>query len=113
MGLVEKLKVRGIGLKVLTGEGASMDTTQPHGKLIFSVCAAFAEFERELIRERTKAGMGAARRRGKHVGRPVMLTPEKLDLARRLIAEGKGRAIVARMIGVGPATLRRSLNGST
>ena len=49
----------------------------------------------------------AAQRRGKHVGRPSALTPEKFDLAVRLLAEGKGLAIVARMIGVGPATLRR------
>lgn len=112
VGLVEKLKWRGISLKVLTGEAASMDTTQPHGKLVFSVCAAFAEFEHELILERTKADMGAAKRCGRHVGRPTVLTPEKLDLARRLIAEGRGKAIVARMIGVGSTTLRRGLNGA-
>jgi DNA invertase Pin-like site-specific DNA recombinase len=68
VGLVEKLKGRGVGLKVLTGEGASIDTTRPEGKLIFAVFAAFAEFERELIRERTMAGMRAAKRRGRHVG---------------------------------------------
>jgi DNA invertase Pin-like site-specific DNA recombinase len=79
-------------------------------RLFFAVFAAWAEFGRELIRERTKAGMDAERRRGKKVGRPVVLTPEKLDLARRLVAEGKGRAIVVRMIGVGPATLRHGLN---
>ena len=59
------------------------------GRLIFGVFAAFSEFERELIRERTKAGMRAARRRGKRVGRPRILTPEKLDLAHRLLAEAK------------------------
>ena len=74
VGLVEKLKGRGVGLKVLTGEGASIDTTRPEGKLIFAVFAAFAEFERELIRERTMAGMRAAKRRGRHVGRPRKLT---------------------------------------
>ena len=111
VGIVENLKARGVGLKVLTGEGAAIDTTRPEGRLIFGVFAAFSEFERELIRERTKAGMQAARRRGKHVGRPVILTPEKLDLARRLIAEGKGRSIAARMVGVDPATLRRKLKG--
>lgn len=111
VGIVEDLKARGVGLKVLTGEGAAIDTTRPEGRLIFGVFAAFSEFERELIRERTKAGMQAARRRGKHVGRPVILTPEKLDLAKRLLAENKGRAVVARMVGVDPATLRRALNG--
>jgi DNA invertase Pin-like site-specific DNA recombinase len=111
VGLVEKLKGKDVGLKVLTGEGASIDTTRAEGKLIFAVFAAFAEFERELTRERTRAGMQAARRAGRHVGRPSTLTPEKLDLARRLIEEGKGRGVIARMVGVHPATLRRVLNG--
>ncbi len=57
VGLVEKLKARDVGLKVLTGAGASIDTTKPEGRLFFAMFAAFAEFERELIRERTKAGM--------------------------------------------------------
>jgi Enterobacteriaceae phage serine recombinase len=95
---------------MLTGECAAIDTTRPEGRLILGVFAAFAEFERELIRERTKAGIRAARRRGKRVGRPRTLTPDKLDLAHRLLAEGKGRAVTARMIGVHPATLRRALN---
>src|SRR3954447_15880490 len=84
VGIVDDLKRRGVGLKVLTGEGAAIDTTRPEGRLIFGVFAAFSEFERELIRERTRAGVQAARRRGKHVGRPRTLTPEKLDLAHRL-----------------------------
>lgn len=111
VAIVDELKARGVGLKVLTGEGAAIDTTRPEGRLIFGVFAAFSEFERELIRERTKAGMKAARRRGKILGRPRALTPDNLDLANRLLAEGKGRAVVARMIGVDPATLRRALNG--
>jgi len=110
ISIIDDLKGRGVGLKVLTGEGAAIDTTRPEGRLIFGVFAAFAEFERELIRERTKAGMRAARRRGKRVGRPRTLTPEKLDLAHRLLADGKGRAVTARMIGVDPATLQRALN---
>lgn len=79
--------------------------------LVFHVIGAIAEFERTLISERTKLGMKAARRRGGHVGRPAVMRPEKLELARRLAGEGKGRAIVARMIEVSPATLRRGLNG--
>ena len=107
--IVDDLKARDIGLKVLTGEGAAIDTTRPEGRLIFGVFAAFSEFERELIRERTRAGMAAARRRGKRLGRPALLDPDKLDLARRLVAEGRGKAEAARMIGVNPATLRRRL----
>ncbi len=83
------------------------------GRGVLALLAAVAEDERERLRERTKAGMEAARRRGKHVGRPHILTPENLDMARRLLAEGNGRAVVARMIGVGSATLRRALNGKT
>ena len=92
ISIIDDLKGRGVGLKVLTGEGAAIDTMRPEGRLIFGVFAAFSEFERELIRERTKPGMRAARRRGKRVGRPCTLTPEKLDMAHRLLAEGKGQA---------------------
>lgn len=92
VGLVEDLRRRGVGLKVLTGQGAAIDTTRPEGKLFFAVFAAMAEFERELILERTRAGMTAAKKRGRHVGRPRKLTPERLDHARTLIkTAGNGR----------------------
>jgi DNA invertase Pin-like site-specific DNA recombinase len=71
VGLVETLKSRDVGLKLLEGAGAAIDTTTAIGKLTFGVAALFAEFERELIRERTLAGMKAARRRGKKMGRPL------------------------------------------
>ncbi len=110
MELVENLKRRGIGLKVLTGEGAAIDTTQPHGRLIFGVFAAFAEFERELIRERTAAGMKAARRRGIHVGRPRKLTAHQVAHAKGLIASGQGTQTgAAAVVGVNVTTLRRAL----
>jgi DNA invertase Pin-like site-specific DNA recombinase len=86
--LVERLKAQEIGLKVLAGHGATVDTTTANGCLIFAIFAALVEFERELIRERTRAGMQAARRRGKNVGRPRRLTPDQLDHARSLIASG-------------------------
>jgi DNA invertase Pin-like site-specific DNA recombinase len=78
---VDDLNQRGIGLKVLTGHGAAIDTTTPSGKLVFGIFAALAEFERELIVERTKAGMAAARARGRHGGRPYRMTAAKLRLA--------------------------------
>jgi DNA invertase Pin-like site-specific DNA recombinase len=78
---VHDLTARGIGFKVLTGHGASIDTTSPGGKLVFGIFAALAEFERELIIERTKAGMAAARARGRNGGRPYKMTPSKLRLA--------------------------------
>lgn len=108
--LVEDLKRRDVGLKVLTGEGASIDTTRPEGKLIFAVFAAMAEFEHDLIRERTMAGMQATKRRGRHVGRPRKLTPHDLVLARQLIDGGRERAEVAAALKVDVSTLRRALS---
>lgn len=110
VGLVEDLKTRGIGLKVLTGQGAQVDTTRPEGRMIFGILATLAEFERELIRERTKAGMAAAKRRGVKVGRPAKLTGFQIEEARRMIATDKSRADVAALMGVNVATLRRALN---
>ena len=79
--LAHGLTGRGVGLRVLAGEGAAIDTTTPNGRLMFGVFGALAEFERELIVERTKAGLAAARARGRHGGRPYKMTPAKLRLA--------------------------------
>jgi DNA invertase Pin-like site-specific DNA recombinase len=78
---VHDLTARGVGFKVLSGHGASIDTTSAGGKLVCGIFAALAEFERELIVERTKAGMAAARARGRNGGRPYRITPAKLRLA--------------------------------
>ena len=81
VNIVHELTTQGIGLKVLTGHGAALDTTTPAGKLIFGIFAALAEFERELIAERTRAGLASARARGRTGGRPYKMTPAKLRLA--------------------------------
>jgi DNA invertase Pin-like site-specific DNA recombinase len=107
--LAQTLNRRGVGLKVLTGAGASIDTTRPEGRMIYAVFAAMAEFERELNRERTRAGMQAAKRRGRHVGRPPKLTPHDLDVARQLIDGGRERSEIAESFKVGESTLRRHL----
>ena len=78
---VHDMTGRGVGLKVLTGNGASIDTTTAAGKLVFGIFAALAEFERELIAERTIAGLAAARARGRKGGRPFKMTAAKLRLA--------------------------------
>jgi DNA invertase Pin-like site-specific DNA recombinase len=104
---VAGLHERGIGLKVLTG---GIDTTSAAGRLIFGIFAALAEFERELIRERTLAGLAAARLRGRHGGRRRKLTPTHLDYARRLLADPKASVgDVAAIFGVDRATLYRAL----
>jgi len=79
----------GIGLHVLTGVGINMDTRTDHGKQIFGVFAALAEFEHELISERTKAGLEAARKRGRKGGRKFALTPEKVRLAQAALTDPK------------------------
>ncbi len=81
VNIVHDLTQRGIGLKVLTGQGAAIDTTTASGKLIFGFFAALAEYERELISERTIAGLAAARARGRKGGRPYKMTPAKVRLA--------------------------------
>lgn len=81
VNIVHDLTERGIGLKVLTGQGAAIDTTTASGKLVFGIFAALAEFERELISERTRAGLASARARGRNGGRPYKMTPAKLRLA--------------------------------
>lgn len=78
---VHDLTTRGVGLKVLTGHGAAIDTTTAAGKLVFGIFAALAEFERELISERTVAGLASARARGRNGGRPFKMTAAKLRLA--------------------------------
>ena len=78
---VHDLTGRGLGLKVLTGQGAAIDTTTAAGKLVFGIFAALSEFERELISERTVAGLASARARGRKGGRPFKMTAAKLRLA--------------------------------
>ncbi len=87
VNLVGDLTGRGVGLKVLAGEGASIDTTTANGRLVFAIFAGLAEFERELIVERTKAGLQAARARGRCGGRPYKMTPAKLRLARAAMGQ--------------------------
>ena len=81
ISIVDDLTQRKIGFKVLSGEGVNIDTTTPSGKMVFSIFAALAEFERELIKERTIAGLKSARARGRKGGRKFKLTKAQIRLA--------------------------------
>jgi DNA invertase Pin-like site-specific DNA recombinase len=108
----ESLRVRGIGLKVLTGAGAQIDTTTSNGRLAFGIFAAFAEFERDLIAERTRAGLAAARARGRMGGRPRKMDRAKLAMAMTAMSDPKANAAeVARTLGVTTTTLYTYVNG--
>ncbi len=86
VNVVQELADKDIGFRVLSGQGANIDTTTASGKLIFGIFAALAEFERELIRERTIAGLKAARARGHSGGRRFALTKSQVRLAQASMA---------------------------
>jgi len=104
---LETLRLRNIGFRSLT---EALDTTTPQGRLVFHMFGALAEFERSLIRERTQAGLAAARRAGRTGGRPAKLTDDDLDVATTLLANPDITvAEIAGRVGVSPATLYRYL----
>ncbi|WP_010301816.1 recombinase family protein [Candidatus Odyssella thessalonicensis] len=108
INIVYELQTRNVGLKVLTGQGANIDTTTSAGRIIFGIFAALAEYERELISERTKAGLTAARARGRKGGRKHKMTVAKLRLAQA--AMGKPETNITELceeLGITRQTLYR------
>jgi DNA invertase Pin-like site-specific DNA recombinase len=108
---VHDLENRQVSFKVLSGHGASIDTTTPAGKLVFGIFAALAEFERELISERTKAGLASARARGRSGGAPYKMTVAKLRLA--MAAMGQPETKVGELckeLGITRQTLYRHVS---
>jgi DNA invertase Pin-like site-specific DNA recombinase len=111
INLAHELTRRDVGLRVLAGEGATIDTTTPDGPLMFGIFAALAEFERELVVERTRAGLAAARTYGRHGGRPYKMTPAKLRLAQ--VVSGQRETGVAELcaeLGITRQTLYRHVD---
>ena len=109
---VNLLHERGVQLRSLTEN--LIDTTSPSGKLVFGIFGLMAEFERDMLRQRTNAGLAAARKRGRVGGRPRALGPEEIKKARALLASGEyTKAEVAAEVGASRHTLWRALNGSS
>ena len=106
--IAEQLRDVGAGLRSLGEPWA--DTTSPAGRMVLTVFAGIAEFERALIHERTGTGRAAARQRGVRFGRPAKLAADQVTLARRLLEEGTAAGEVARMFKVHRATLYRALS---
>ena len=107
ISLVEDLESKSVGFRSLT---ESIDTTTAGGKLVFQIFGAMAEFERSIIRERTMAGLEAARARGRKGGRPTVMTPEKIKMARDLY-DSKQYTVesIAKELGVSRKTIYRHL----
>src|SRR5499427_8525448 len=112
ISVVEALSQRHVGFKVLAGAGAQIDTTTANGRLIFGIFAALAEFEAALIRERTQAGLTAARARGRVGGRPRKMTTTVLTMAMTALADPRNAAKeVAQRLGITTPTLYTYVNG--
>lgn len=109
---VDDLRERGVGLRVLSGAGAEIDTTTANGRLVFGIFASLAEFERELIAERTHAGLAAARARGRKGGRPRKMDVTMLRIAMKAMADRETNASdLAKRLGITTTTLYEYVNG--
>lgn len=108
MQLLDDLRNRGVDFQAIT---QGINTTTAVGRMLYGQLAVFAEFEREQIRERTKAGMAAAKARGVHIGRPRKLSVDQIRSARTKVANRSDTIThIAKSYGVTPLTLSRALN---
>jgi DNA invertase Pin-like site-specific DNA recombinase len=106
LAIAAELEERGIGLRTLT---EAWDTTTPSGRLIFTILSGVAEMERQIIIERTQAGLASARARGRIGGRPTVMTPTKILATRRLIHAGGSVDEISGSLGVSRASIYRYL----
>jgi DNA invertase Pin-like site-specific DNA recombinase len=106
---VAALEKRGVGFRSIT---EAIDTTTPSGRLIFHLFAALGQFERDLIQERTRAGLAAAAARGRLGGRKRVITSEKLDRARAMVTKGLTVREAASRLKVGKTALYDALRNT-
>jgi DNA invertase Pin-like site-specific DNA recombinase len=109
IGILGEIHAKGIDL-YLHQQG--IDTTTPGGKAMFQMMGVFAEFEREMIRERVGAGLERARRQGKTLGRPKKVNDDILNAVQKARGEGKGIRTIAKEVGIGIGTVQRILKAS-
>ena len=109
--IIDDLEKRGVGFKVLTGYGVDIDTTTANGRLIFSIFASLAVYERELISERTKAGLASARARGRKGGRKYKMTYAKLNIAQSAMEKSNTKVTeLCKELGITRQTLYRHVS---
>ncbi|SFF40874.1 recombinase family protein [Curtobacterium sp. YR515] len=106
VNIVTELQERQIQFRSLT---EPFDTTTAGGELFFHICAAFAQMNGRIISDRTRAGLAAARDRGRRGGRPTVMTPERIAIARRMRADKETWQTIATTLGVGMSSVRRAL----
>ena len=105
LSIMEKIDAAGAGFRSLT---EAIDTTTPAGRMMMQIVGVFAEFEREMIRERTRAGLERARKKGRHPGRKPKLSDEQRQEIRDMVRSGKRtEAETARLFGVHRSTISR------
>jgi DNA invertase Pin-like site-specific DNA recombinase len=107
--IADDLHERGIGVKILTGKLSGTYSPSGEGKFFFTMMAAFAELERDIIHERTMAGLAAAKAQGRSGGRPTVMDADKLAAARARRERGESPAKIARALGVSRASVYRHL----
>lgn len=110
LDIISNFQANGIAFRSLTEQ---MDTTTPHGELLFSLFGALAQYERALTRERIMAGLEAAKKRGRHGGRPRAIDEEKMEAVLAAIKSGTSKASVCRNFGIKRSTLYDALHRST
>ena len=108
--IADDLHERGVGLRILTGKLSGSYSPTGEGKFFFTMMAAFAELERDIIHERTMAGLAAARAQGRNGGRPTVMDTDKLAAARARRERGESPTQIAKALGVSRASVYRHLS---